>query len=86
MASPPEPFSPAVGGAVGSAAGGATRSGSKTPLSQRLQNEERQEIISSIEESGGNIAAASRALGLNRSTLYYRLRKHGLSHLLPTRS
>jgi hypothetical protein len=24
-------------------------------------------------------------LGINRSTLYYRMRKHGLEHLLPTR-
>ena len=24
-------------------------------------------------------------LGINRSTLYYRLRKHGLEHLLPTK-
>ena len=26
---------------------------------------------------------AARALGINRSTLYYRMRKHGLEHLLP---
>jgi hypothetical protein len=26
---------------------------------------------------------AARTLGINRSTLYYRLRKHGLEHLLP---
>ena len=26
-----------------------------------------------------------RRLGINRSTLYYRLRKHGLEHLLPTK-
>jgi len=31
----------------------------------------------------GNIAHAARTLGINRSTLYYRLRKHGLEHLLP---
>ena len=31
----------------------------------------------------GNIAHAARALGINRSTLYYRMRKHGLEHLLP---
>jgi hypothetical protein len=24
-------------------------------------------------------------LGINRSTLYYRMRKHGLEHLLPTK-
>ena len=43
------------------------------------------EIIAAIEKSRGNIASASRMLGINRSTLYYRLRKHGLEHLLPTK-
>ncbi|MBI5480742.1 MAG: helix-turn-helix domain-containing protein, partial [Deltaproteobacteria bacterium] len=33
----------------------------------------------------GNIASAARTLGINRSTLYYRLRKYDLEHLLPTR-
>src|SRR5439155_23841376 len=37
-------------------------------------------------KSRGNIASAARMLGINRSTLYYRLRKHGLEHLLPTKS
>jgi DNA-binding NtrC family response regulator len=38
-----------------------------------------------VERAQGNIAHASRSLGINRSTLYYRMRKHGLEHLLPTR-
>ena len=36
-----------------------------------------------IDAAQGNIAHAARALGINRSTLYYRMRKHGLEHLLP---
>ena len=56
------------------------------PLSERLQNEEQKEIIKAIEQSRGNIAAAARSLRINRSTLYYRLRKYGLEHLLPTKS
>ena len=55
------------------------------PLQARLHEQEKSEIIASIERNAGNIAGAARALGINRSTLYYRLRKHGLEHLLPTR-
>jgi Nif-specific regulatory protein len=55
------------------------------PLSARLLDEEKREIIAAVERCGGNIAGAARALGINRSTLYYRLRKHGLEHLLPTK-
>jgi Nif-specific regulatory protein len=55
------------------------------PLSARLLDEERREIMAAVERCNGNIAGAARALGINRSTLYYRLRKHGLEHLLPTK-
>ncbi len=41
--------------------------------------------MAAVERMSGNIAGAARALGINRSTLYYRLRKHGLEHLLPTK-
>jgi transcriptional regulator with GAF, ATPase, and Fis domain len=54
-------------------------------LHKRLQEQERAEIVSAVEQAQGNIAHASRSLGINRSTLYYRMRKHGLEHLLPTR-
>jgi len=56
------------------------------PLAERLLESERKEIVAAIEKSRGNIASASRMLGINRSTLYYRLRKHGLEHLLPTKA
>jgi len=55
------------------------------PLSVRLLDEEKREIMAAIERCNGNIAGAARTLGINRSTLYYRLRKHGLEHLLPTK-
>ncbi|HEY3357566.1 MAG TPA: sigma-54 dependent transcriptional regulator [Polyangia bacterium] len=55
------------------------------PLTARLQEEERREIVGAIERARGNIASAARMLGINRSTLYYRLRKHDLEHLLPTK-
>jgi len=54
-------------------------------LAERLLDSERKEIISAVEKSRGNIASAARSLGIMRSTLYYRLRKHGLEHLLPTK-
>jgi DNA-binding NtrC family response regulator len=54
-------------------------------LAERLLDSERKEIVAAVDKSRGNIASAARMLGINRSTLYYRLRKHGLEHLLPTK-
>ncbi|MCB9573496.1 MAG: sigma-54-dependent Fis family transcriptional regulator [Kofleriaceae bacterium] len=71
---------PAGSGAVGAPAGDDSR-----PLAERLLESEKKEIVAAIDKSKGNIASASRMLGINRSTLYYRLRKHGLEHLLPTK-
>jgi DNA-binding NtrC family response regulator len=59
--------------------------GGSKPLAERLLDEERREIIAAVEKSRSNIAGAARLLGINRSTLYYRMRKHGLEHLLPTK-
>jgi two-component system, NtrC family, response regulator AtoC len=55
------------------------------PLAVRLLDEEKREIMAAIDRCNGNIAGAARTLGINRSTLYYRLRKHDLEHLLPTK-
>jgi len=54
-------------------------------LAERLLDEEKREIVAAVDKSGNNIASAARLLGINRSTLYYRMRKHGLEHLLPTK-
>jgi Nif-specific regulatory protein len=59
---------------------------SSKPLAERLLDEEKREIIAAVEKSNSNIAGAARLLGINRSTLYYRMRKHGLEHLLPTKT
>ena len=48
-------------------------------LPQALERIERDELVRAMEEGKGSKAAASRILGINRSTLYYRLRKHGLA-------
>ena len=63
----------------------AISSSESKPLSARLSDQEKSEIMQAIDNNQGNIAGAARALGINRSTLYYRMRKHGLEHLLPTR-
>ncbi len=52
---------------------------------KRIGDQERNEIVAAVERAQGNIAHAARSLGINRSTLYYRMRKHNLEHLLPTR-
>jgi len=68
---PGGPERPNAGGAAG--------------LRQRLEEEERSSIARAIEQSSGNIAAAARALGVNRSTLYFRIKKLNLDHMLPNR-
>jgi DNA-binding NtrC family response regulator len=78
----------AHGGAQGFSAGaGAGDAGggrdSARPLNERLSEQERAEIVQAIDHSEGNIAHSARRLGINRSTLYYRMRKYGLEHLLP---
>jgi two-component system, NtrC family, response regulator AtoC len=52
---------------------------------KRISEQEKGEIVAAVERAQGNIAHAARSLGINRSTLYYRMRKHNLEHLLPTR-
>ena len=42
-------------------------------------------VAAAVEKCNSNIAGAARLLGINRSTLYYRMRKHGLEYLLPTK-
>jgi DNA-binding NtrC family response regulator len=44
-----------------------------------LEKLEREELIRAMDQAGGSKAKAARALGVNRSTLYYRLRKQGLA-------
>ncbi len=80
VATAPATQTPPSGTTATAAPGGAAR-----PLTARLLDEEKREIMAAIDRCGGNIAGAARALGVNRSTLYYRLRKHGLEHLLPNK-
>jgi Nif-specific regulatory protein len=81
------PASPAFTPPSGTVAPGLGAAGANAakPLTARLLDEEKREIMAAIDRCGGNIAGAARTLGVNRSTLYYRLRKHGLEHLLPNK-
>jgi two-component system, NtrC family, response regulator AtoC len=82
----PIPTVTAAAAAAAAVTGGSAPGGDDgRSLAERLLDSERREIIAAVEKSRGNIASASRTLGINRSTLYYRLRKHGLEHLLPTK-
>lgn len=54
-------------------------------IRSRLADEEKAAILLAVENCRGNIAATARNLGINRSTLYFRLKKHGLDYLLPTK-
>jgi two-component system, NtrC family, response regulator AtoC len=47
-------------------------------LSSRLDAIERGELIRALEKCGGNKAEVARALGIHRTTLYYRLKKLGI--------
>jgi two-component system, NtrC family, response regulator AtoC len=47
-------------------------------LPAALEEVERRELIGALEKARGSKADAARLLGINRSTLYYRLKKHSL--------
>ena len=48
-------------------------------LNAALSQLERRELEETLDRCGGSKSATARALGINRTTLYYRLRKHGLN-------
>lgn len=47
-------------------------------LATRLEDIERKELLSALERSGGNKAEVARSLGIQRTTLYYRLKRLGI--------
>jgi len=50
----------------------------ETKKAGQLNDVERQTIINALEETGGNQTKASRLLGIDRKTLYLKLKKYGL--------
>ncbi|HEX7596861.1 MAG TPA: helix-turn-helix domain-containing protein, partial [Polyangia bacterium] len=77
-------MTPSAGSPLTTTADSGSAEGGRS-LYRRLSEQERGEIVAAVEGAQGNIAHAARTLGINRSTLYYRMRKHGLEHLLPTK-
>ncbi|GEM_PF-2002104 len=49
-------------------------------MKTRLEGMERDQIQEALKKTGGKKALAARLLGINRSTLYYRMRKYGISY------
>ncbi|MCX5652103.1 MAG: sigma-54 dependent transcriptional regulator [Planctomycetota bacterium] len=50
-------------------------------LSQRLRDPERAALLDTLEKHGWNRTQAAKALGINRTTLYRKMRDLGLTHL-----
>jgi two-component system response regulator HydG len=50
----------------------------RTPGSLNLEENEKQVIARAMRQQQGNISAAAKKLGINRSTLYMKLRKYGI--------
>jgi DNA-binding NtrC family response regulator len=72
----------------GGGAGAVGSSGpTAAPLKQALVVPERQLIVAALEQSGWRRDAAARALGINRTTLYKKLKRLGmdLASLEPVR-
>ena len=53
-------------------------SGSKIDLDSQLEDIERRELIAALQRCGGNKAEVARSLGMQRTTLYYRLKRLGI--------
>ncbi|MEM6792998.1 MAG: sigma 54-interacting transcriptional regulator [Acidobacteriota bacterium] len=71
-----EESQPAERGAAGAATPPAAEPRG-TP-SETLAERQLRRLVEAVEASGGNLSRASKSLGIARSTLYRRLRKHGL--------
>src|SRR5262249_6642228 len=65
LAQPASPVQPPAGGA-------------KIDLDSQLEDIERRELIAALERCGGNKAEVARSLGIQRTTLYYRLKRLGI--------
>jgi two-component system response regulator AtoC len=63
---PMPPARPAIAGA------------SKIDLDSQLEDIERREFLAALERCGGNKAEVARSLGIQRTTLYYRLKRLGI--------
>ena len=46
---------------------------------QEIREAEKQELVSALKQAGGNITRASHHLNISRRTVYYRMKKHGIT-------
>jgi two-component system response regulator AtoC len=51
---------------------------SKIDLDSQLEDIERRELLAALERCAGNKAEVARSLGMQRTTLYYRLKRLGI--------
>ena len=49
-----------------------------TPVTLNLEENEKAVIAQALREEQGNVSAAAKTLGINRSTLYQKMKKYGL--------
>lgn len=68
-ASPARPSSPEIGEIIG---------GAKIDLDSQLDDIERRELLAALARCSGNKAEVARSLGMQRTTLYYRLKRLGI--------
>ena len=52
--------------------------GAKIDLDSQLDDIERRELLAALARCGGNKAEVARSLGVQRTTLYYRLKRLGI--------
>jgi transcriptional regulator of acetoin/glycerol metabolism len=52
--------------------------GSKIDLDSQLEDIERRELLAALQRCSGNKAEVARSLGMQRTTLYYRLKRLGI--------
>jgi len=52
---------------------------SNSNLKERLEEMEKMELVDALKKAEGHKAKAARILGINRSTMYYRMKKYGVS-------
>lgn len=60
------------------ASGGESKVGAKVDLDSQLDEIERRELLAALARCGGNKAEVARSLGVQRTTLYYRLKRLGI--------
>lgn len=80
--SPPTSLSLGAASPPASALGGAPSEAksSRVDLDSQLDDIERRELLSALARCGGNKAEVARSLGMQRTTLYYRLKRLGIEN------